>query len=184
MEQVSYQIIISQDIDCESPREWDNLGQLLADVRGHNIGDGSLRAFLNATDYDGDDGNITEIVAYLNKSGYAVPISMTEHSGRSFYRGAPCEPWDSGYIGVYYVSDTDGLTVEQMNGRIDDELNEYEQWANGECYCYRVNKITDDGNGWTKTDEIESMCGFLGYENCLKSAQQAVPDGADVKVID
>jgi len=178
-----YTIAVSHDDDCESPREWGNIGRLLADVRGGAMGDGSLRAFLQSSDYDGDECNINEICAYLNQSGYAVPVSMTDHSGREVYRGSPGDAWDAGYIGVYYVENRDGMTDGELNTLIDSELDLYTDWLNGECYGYTVTKTTEI-NGWVKTEEIDSRCGFIGYDECVQSARCAVPSGAEVEVID
>jgi len=176
MPTVTYRITISNDDCAEDPRGWSSVGKMYCEHSQYKLGDGSLDEFLQSIDYEGDNRNIGEICEYLNKSGYAVPISMTEHSCINVYRGAPNDPWDAGYLGVYYVENRNDMTDEELNDNIDGELNEYNHYLNGEYYCYLVEK-TVEMNGWTKTEQIDSCGGYSEVNFCETEARECVPKG-------
>ena len=174
MAKVTYKITISNDDCAEDPRTWESVGKMYCDHRRYKLGDGSLRSFLRQTDYEGDNTDIREICAYLSKTGYVVPISMTEHSRVTVYRGSPNDKWDAGYIGVYYVEKRGGLTDDELNELIDDELDQYSCYLNGDYYMYSVEKVTEM-NGWTKTEVIDVCGGYSGLDFCEECARESVP---------
>lgn len=102
-----------------------------------------------------------------------VPISKYEHSGVSYSAGIQ-QGWDSGVVGLAMVNINDvkkeyGASVlskglkEKIYGILDDELELYNLWANGEVYT--VSLVDFDGN---IVDSLGSMIGHESEEAMIK----------------
>ena len=118
--------------DCqESPREWDNLGIILASHRRYDLADeknpywgdfGSVEADFYAYIYawfkDADyihecglsgteeDRRLAVIKKWVEVNYLYLPVYMYEHSGISLSTGEFGCKWDSGHLGFIYVSRT------------------------------------------------------------------------------
>lgn len=168
------QLEIRYDSDADSPREWDNLGYFITVERNNYSPDKepSLEYAVKMTgEYTNScDEHIAEIKKYL-KSGessfsehiiYIVPVSKYEHSGVSYSRGEK-HGWDSGVAGFYIVTKESaekvGTPRKLFDKCIDNELETYTQWANGEVYCYT---LYDEGG------DVADSCGGFYDINDIK----------------
>lgn len=162
-----YTIGIEQDEYADSPREWDNLGEILYTSTRYELGDRCVDAE-DIQDIIDDDNNI-----YL-------PVYAYIHSGTSLStsnRRYPfTDPWDSGMCGIIYVS-KDRVRKEYGKQRISrklyakvesilrSEIKVLNQYFQGDVYCYSI----QDENG----DTIDSCCGFYGYDYALAEARES-----------
>jgi len=159
-----WELKIKYDEFTDSPREWDNLGQICVSDRCRYTNDES--------GFGGDDVltwcDEKKDLETLEKMGYIVlPLSYYDHSGVSIYVGGKCDAWDSGRLGWYIVS-KDKIRKEYGVKRISSKLrkkvesimvNEVEtfnHYINGEVYGFTL-KHNDE--------EVDSCGGFYEDDN-------------------
>lgn len=156
---VPARIRLIHDADPMSPREWSNLGTMYCEHRQYTLGD------KGAADPRDDDGQLwPEIVAYL-------PLYLYDHSGITMRAGTPggsnpfSDPWDSGCVGLIYVS---WATVQreygwkritakrrtQLETYLRGEVEVYDQYLRGDVYGF----VIENWDG----DAIDSCWGFYG----------------------
>ncbi len=83
----------------------------------------------------------------LAQHGALLTVYRFEHSGTAYSTSPFNDPWDSGAVGLIWISDKE-LEQEQLGGRpkdeilkrLSDEVEEYSAWANGECYAVMLSK--------------------------------------------
>lgn len=172
---------IKWDCDCESPREYDNLGTFYTWLNSYGSPDKAPSLEDLFDEYDLWDewekveraNPVAWFAAKLNELGHvAVPVSAYIHSGITYSVGTPSQfydaQWDAGYAGVIFVeaekvcgsdwcADITEITPETrkvINRYLADEVDYYDEWARGHCYGY----VMYDKSG----DEIDSCWGFIG----------------------
>ena len=171
-----YTVELFHDEDCESPREYQTLGLFLGFHSKRRIGDTATDVL--ATRW-------TELCQYLKATYGArviLKVGIIDHSGVAYYIGGgphPCDPGglDSGTCGVIFDTtdrrkacggeSDDYYTDEMITEQLTAEVEEYSQWASGQCYGY----VITDSNG----DEVVSCWGYIGYKDAKESASSAVP---------
>lgn len=173
-----YKITIKPDEYFDNPLEYTPEIIIACKHNRYNLGNMRLNDLLTQYDYDGDYDNLKEIMDYMSKYGTVFPVSMTDHSYLSVYVGKPKDPWDSGYIGIAFIQSSDmnqyGYTVSDIN----DILDTYTQYLNGDVYTYVVEKYTSDG-----MEFINSCCGYYDIDVCKEDALSSVPDKDNVEIV-
>lgn len=164
----NYKIEIVQDNHPENPRNWDNLGTMACFHSNYNLGD----------KHKFSKDEIREI--YKNKNEYiSLPLFLYDHSGITMNtKGFSC-PWDSGQIGIIFVSKEQvrkeynwKIVTEKRKKLIQKYLNGeveiYDQFLTGEVYGFQITN--------TKTGEMTDSCyGFYGeIEYCMDEAIHTV----------
>ena len=154
-----YRVEVVQDTYPESPREWDNAGTVaLVDRSRYNFGDERL--------------SHDEIHAITNDPSVIVlPIYMYDHSGITINTtGFSCQ-WDSGQVGIIYISRRDAVkewgnkictqtVAERARKCLKAEIETLDQYVTGSVYGYRV--LDPDG------EETDACWGFYGEPSeCL-----------------
>lgn len=108
-----------------------------------------------------------------------LPLYLLDHSGLFLSTESFHDPWDSGQIGWIWASlksireEYGWKNVTQKRrkavlGRLQAEVNEYNQWLTGDVYCFEIFDAAGDG--------VDGMCGWYGYDNCLEAAYEAVAE--------
>lgn len=152
-------IRVMPDENSESPREWGNVGTFAMYHRRYDYGD--KKAFENPA----------ELKKFLKEKNCAwLPVYMLDHSGLHFSTGSFGDPWDSGQVGVIYVTPE---KIVQEYGRDDDETREMalrcmkgeietlDMYVNGDVWGY---VIEADG------EQADSCWGFYGRDDCVSEA--------------
>jgi hypothetical protein len=86
-----YTIEIYQD-DCgESPREWDNLGEMICFHKRYDLGDRHSYTVHQANELAG------------KREMIVVPLYLYDHSGITMSTSPFSCPWDSGQVGYIWV---------------------------------------------------------------------------------
>lgn len=176
-----YTVELHTDHDCESPRENDNLGTVIAWHRRYTLSDSKAPKYL-------------ETPAEFNPAEYAVclPIYLYEHGGIALSCakvGQFAGRWDAGQLGWIYASRADILAnwsakrltkklIAQTTEILVSEIEEYSRFVSGECYGYRVVRDTP---GRCAPDEQDSCWGFVGYEVAWQAAIEAADSLADAR---
>lgn len=172
-------IHVYHDEDGQNPRENDCVSVMwFFHNRYWNLGD---KKDVKADDFSG----WREMARHLkNEEGASLicVVTMYEHSGRALSLGPTItvpeneeddkeridvggDRWDSGILGFMWttpekVAETLGsdATEEKIRHAFEVELEEYNQWIEGDCWGYKEVK---DG----EEDDDNSRWGFLGYDD-------------------
>ncbi len=158
MQYKNYIIKIEQDDDTMSPREWDNLGQMVCFHRGYNLGDKhNFKTPEDLQDYLED-----------NKENLIVlPLYLYDHSGITMSTASFSCSWDSGQVGfIYCKKGTEGLTDQQIIENLEAEVKTYDQYLTGDVYGYIVEDLTGE--------HIDSCWGFYGREDAIAEAKALI----------
>lgn len=160
-----YRVEVVTDPVPESPREWCNAGTVaLVDRCRYEFGDERLSQ--------------DEIQRIINDPSMIVlPIYIYDHSGITINTtGFHC-PWDSGQVGVIYISRRDAVkewgnkictqtVAKRARACLKGEIKTLDQYITGSVYGYRV--LAPDG------EETDSCWGFYGEPSeCLAEGVSA-----------
>ena len=156
---------IEQDVDPESPREWDNLGTFIMQHGRYSFGD---REFENDSSYISFEEDFKyHLNAVCNctlKDVIYLPVYMYDHSGITISTTPFSCSWDSGQIGYTYVTKEQirkeysvkriSLKLkEQISSILQSEIETLDQYLIGDVYGFTI----EYDNG-----EINSCWGFYG----------------------
>jgi hypothetical protein len=158
-----YKITIEMDQNPESPRQWDNLGTIVYKSRWV-IGDEEL--------------SVEEIKSLMqDKDNIWLPYYLMDHGGISVSTGSFGCSWDSGQVGIIYVSKDKirkefGIKKvtkkweEKIKGYLENEVNTMNQYLQGDVYGYIIETLHGQ--------DIDSCWGFYGEEYCKQEAESYV----------
>lgn len=172
---------IRHDDDCDSPREWNNVGVLACKHRSYSIGDKDHE--LPFVDGDWRAGVLREDV-YLCWDVYGY-----EHGGIALSHarsGQFADTFDSGRAGWHYVTfdavkenwpelwrvhhlDLGSTKLRDKVERcLKAELEAMNLWLSGSCWRYSITdeegNVVDSCGGFI-TDDVEDMIGSAGSEH-------------------
>lgn len=192
VEQISdtLRIKLYQDTDCESPREWSNMGTMvLAHGRYDLPREGDLAGRI---DEAFERGGLRLALRYLAVVHDAVvlPVYGYDHGGLSLSVGSAypfTDPWDSGVAGVIYSKRITAVewfgeeTQDETFSRIlTEEVSTYNQYLEGDIYGYVVEELCQEHSvGQTTCDfgewvERESCWGYYGQDDALSQARHSI----------
>lgn len=192
-----YKVSIALDDTAESPREWDNLGIMACWHNRYTLGDIQPKEeFLEhiadlLSDcptielYNKEYGCLIEddekIMREFNKYFISLPLYLYDHSGITMSTGSFSCSFDSGQVGIIYVSKEDirkEYSCKNVTKKIRDivfsvlesEVETHDHYISGECYGYTVEHFVKSDNNELETEfsELEftedgdSCWGFLG----------------------
>lgn len=176
-----YLIEIFPDNDPDSPRNWDNLGKMVCFHRRYNLGD---KHDYNHSDYNSWDEMEKDIIKNENVA-VILPLYLYDHSGITISTTPFSCRWDSFKIGFIYVSKEDVL--KEFGGRIvtkklkekaeailKGEVKTYDQYLRGDIYGYKISKVSICDQGNEHEEEIDSVWGFYGQDECMEEAEGIV----------
>lgn len=155
-----WELKISYDEFIDSPRDWDNLGQICVSK--------SCRYCKN--EYEDTDSltwyKESDDLKTLERRGYIVlPLSCYDHSAVSIYVGGKCDAWDSCRLGWYIVSKEkvrkeygvkriSSKLLEKVKAILEGEVETFNHYINGEVYEFTL---------YHNDEEVDSCGGF--YED-------------------
>lgn len=169
--------LVRQDDMCESPREHNNVSVMWFFHNRHTqLGD---EKDVKAEDFDGWEA-MMEHLKVEEGALHVTPVFMYEHSGRSLSLGSFADLWDSGQLGFMWttkekLAETLGedATEEDIRKAFVCELEEYNQWIEGNCWWFRTVKppkgFVGESPGmridYDEWEEVDSCGGFIGYDD-------------------
>lgn len=153
---------IWQDEDVESPRLWENLGQMVCWHRRYCLGDPHNFSTPN------------EFLEWAKQTDMAVmlPLYLYDHSGLTISTDGSCYPYndrfDAGQVGWIYVTKArlcQERNVKRLTKQILDwatsvlitEVQLYDMYLRNEIYGFTVFEATKE-----RLEEIDSCGGFFG----------------------
>lgn len=195
-----HRISIYTDQVPESPREWDNLGTMACWHSRYNLGDEqpaeSYREwirYLAANTVGADDPDAIpdeHVERILDKHFVMLSLYLYDHSGITMNTSGFSCPWDSGQVGVIYVSrnkiieeygDDTVESREKAEKCLRQEVETYDDYLTGSVYGYEVEKHVDadcdegdecDDDDCAHWEHVDSCWGFYGLDYCKEQANE------------
>ena len=163
---MKYRLTIQYDQDVESPCSWDGSWKFYSFNKDHN----NYRNPYDFLKIKNDDRIVVGANIGIQRKldvGTAFFVSCYEHSGIIYSligEGPQCQ-WDtSQYAGILVwekqVRNLGPMSYEDRQADARAFLKEYNDWANGQCFYYSIEK--------KKSWLIDSCGGYIGADN-LKS---------------
>jgi hypothetical protein len=165
MEKIEYKghtINISQDTDPMNPRtEWDNLGTMACFHSRYSLG-------------DTDHGLSIEDAKRIDASDdyVSLPLYLYDHSGITMNTTGFSCPWDSGKVGIIFVSKkkireeysvkrVSRKLKQKIEGYLIGEVKTYDDFLTGNVYGYEIDEDGDSCWGFFGDNHEES--GLMEY---------------------
>lgn len=165
-----YTIKIEQDLQPESPREWDNVGTMVCWHRQYDLGD--------KHNYETPD-DFTDYLKEYDGKIFSMPLYLYDHSGITMSTVPFNDRWDIGQIGWIYSTvekakeELGNYPFKQLKSRaykaLKEEVELYDQYISGEVYGYTIydqnEEEIEDGSLWGL---------FGGHESALADAKSLI----------
>lgn len=153
---------IYYDEYADTPREWDNLGNMVCFHNRYNLGD---KHNFSTDDFDSWE----DMENYLLKNldiAVIMPLYLYDHGGITMNTSSFHCRWDSGQVGFIYATkeevrkwfDTKKVTqkyLEKTKECLQYEVETYSRYIEGEVYGFKLSE---------GEEELDSCCGFYGYD--------------------
>ena len=210
-----YKLSFHQDNDSEDPRHWDPPATMLCWSKRYSLGDRHNHDTINDALYylceqygldadtickfqDGDKSpkqRDQRIMDELKEHVCIKFIYMFDHSGITISVDDFKDAWDSGVVGIIYMDKETTLdnfpnadevswyTIAEQHLR--DEVNEYDQWINGDIYGYCLDKLVKCEHCNHEVEEnIDSMGGFYGNNILTNGMLEYLPENIINKLME
>lgn len=167
-------IKIQRDTDAESPREWDNVGTMIAFHKRYDLGDKDHG--YRCEDYNGWDEMEAAIVKD-NPGCVILPLYLYDHSGITMKTTPFSCRWDSGQVGFIFASAKkirECFMVKRITAKVRQkalaslvsEVEVYDQYLRGEVYGFTIEGGEHDG---------DSCWGFFGDDPFTNGMSEHIP---------
>ena len=159
----------------DNPRSWDNLGTMVCFHKRYDLGD---EHDYKSKDFDGWDKLKSKIIKDHNGVGIIRDLYLFDHSGISIsIRPFGCS-WDSGQVGFifvpiddvrkwYNVQRTNRVVLDDLERKLQQEVETYDKFLRGECFGFKVFKIKTCSLGHKHEEEVESCFGYYDEDECM-----------------
>jgi hypothetical protein len=160
---------VLQDTDPINPREWmEHDSLMICFHKKYALGD------FNTGYNERDFNNWQEVYDRLRLDGYQTILALYiyDHSGvsisaQSFVGRAPHAEWDSGMVG--FIADKE----EGVEKRLIAEIEEYDQYLQGNVYSARVYEIkTCEHCNHSEEEVYEYIGGYYSVEEALAAGKE------------
>lgn len=159
--------IVLDENTCNPRDEYDHACTFFFYHRRYTLGDEKPYIFNH---FDGSLEELEELIEKEYKPVVMKKVYMYDHSGITINTTGFSCPWDSGVIGIAFLSREKALenygvkritkSIKERAGKLlDGEIKEYDAYLSGDVYGFRLYKVDDNGN---EIEEIDSCYGFYG----------------------
>ena len=168
----NYKLNVDLDPYPKNPREWENVSKMLCTHRRYALGD---KHDINLDDFD----SWNDIIGHLVKKEKAIvimPLYLYDHSGLTIRTTPFSCPWDSGQVGLAYVTKATALEEAPGNPKyiaknvrnwakqqIVEEVKTYDQYLRGDVWEYQL--FADD-------EVVDSCSGYYGWVACHTAGEK------------
>lgn len=149
-----YTVKVAQDTNPVNPREdWEPLSTMICFHRRYNLGD--KHSFT-----DPEDEGLVSLLK--DKNVLWLPLYLYDHSGITMSTGSFSCPWDSGQVGIIYITkdkyrkafSCKKVSKKKVYDLLRGEVEVYDNYLTGDVYGF----IIEDETG----DNIDSSWGYFG----------------------
>lgn len=208
---------LEQDFDARNPRtEFDNFGTLIACHKRYTLSDEDAKpawlehderhGYYYREEYDPRAHERVRTVKHISswddieaelsrdikdegdEIAVLLPVYLYDHSGITIRTTPFSCPWDSGRVGLIYVTKAQvreafgvkrisAKTLERARQGLEGEVGEFNQYLTGDVYGYIVERVPLDEDGFEQDDEAEeldSCWGFYGHDYATSEAQSVL----------
>jgi hypothetical protein len=181
-----YKVIVDLDSNPTDPRDYDNMGVILAYHRRYSIGDIDRRDRIrNPADGINGWGEFEQYLRDEEDAAVILPVYMYDHSGIVLSTTSFSCPWDSGRLGVIFCTNkmikneyrVDVITdkeIELATQRLVEEVKDYSAYVSGEVYQYTVLETQVCNLGHEHEKEVDFCGSYYSREDCEKDAEDAL----------
>lgn len=173
MEYKGFVITIEHDQYTSSPREWDNLGTMVSFHSRYTLGD--------KTEFK----DHTALMEYITETqSIWLSVFLMDHSGLSLSSGDFGCRWDSGQVGMIFVTrekilenygDTTQATLDKVTSILKAEIEDYNRFLSGDIFTYTVTRgNTCKTCEHTETEHVDGCGGFYGMEDAIDAAKESI----------
>jgi len=172
------------DIQQDSPRDWEPLSTMVCWHNNHNLGDDHgyetnrvmfhmlSGLYVNFNTDELTDKQYEQCVHKAHKLNVILPLYLYDHSGITMNTTGYSCPYDSGQSGYIFVSYEDirkEYNVKRVSAKLRErmvkylttDVKTYDQYLRGEIFYFNVEKTDNDG----ETIDIDSCGGYYGYDD-------------------
>lgn len=138
------------------------------------------RQLMNKFDWKEVDAKTDDIInkliqSAIDKHYITLPLYLYDHSGITMSTSPFSCPWDSGQVGIIYISKKKALeeySWKQLTksnrakiiSYLVSEVECYDQYLTGDVYGFHVHKLDEDGEIEDDSDILDSCWGFFGHD--------------------
>ena len=168
---IGFSVQIVQDMDAESPREWDNLGEMICFHRRYELGDKHSYP------------SMEDVQESIVKGDIVLPLYLYDHSGitmrtdTAMFRAMDSQSWDWGCTGVivaraekirseWGVKRISPKIRQRVIDNLEAEVDTYDKFLTGDTWGYTIE--SEDGT------VLDSCFGFYGHEDAEQEAARAL----------
>lgn len=160
----AFNIAILPDSEVESPREWENVGNMICFHGRYNLGD--------EHDFKEPDDLHRHLKKIERSGGIYLPLYLYDHSGlamstESWVGRAQHAEWDSGQVGYIYATGDDIRECfmckrisknirERAYSLLRSEVRDYSRYLEGDVYGYVI--TTED------SEDVDSCWEIYGFD--------------------
>jgi hypothetical protein len=163
-----FTIKIEQDTDAGDPRkEWDKLGTMVCFHSRYNLGD----------DHSFDSPDDLKEFLKEEKAIY-LPLFLYDHSGITMSTGTFSCPWDSGQVGIIYLTEKEAIAeygkdfdAEKIREYLKNGVKTYDHFLTGAVFGW----IVEDEND----EQLDSCWSYYGHDEIDEKTGCAVQCGRD-----
>lgn len=183
-----FDINIYPDDNPEDPREWDNLGTMVCFHRNYSLGDKhdfdsveemwvSLAEDAGFDVEELEEREMAEIEKIVYENYTVLPLYLFDHSGITMSTRPFSCPWDSGQVGIIYVSNEKAKKeLENYKGKTNavdilvGEVETYDKYIRGDIYGYMV-----EPSHRNKSIDCDDSCwGYYELEDMIEEAKDNI----------
>ena len=171
-----YKIEIIQDLNPDSPRDWDNLGIMVCRHRTYNLGDKHM--------YDlRDCESWSDVQKELEYPPVILNLYLYDHGGITMSCSPFGDKWDSKQVGfIFATKETllkeygkiDEEVIDKAIGILKSEVEAYDMYLRGDIFGYRISEVSTCNFGHEHMEEIDSCWGYYGEDDCMVEAEYLV----------
>lgn len=128
--------------------------------------------------WDTASGEVDRIIdkliqSAIDKNYVVLPLYLYDHAGITMSTSPFSCPWDSGQVGIIYISKKKALEEyswkrltksnrTKLISYLVAEVELYDQFLTGDCYGYNIHKLNEDDEN-DEDYEVDSCWGFFGH---------------------
>jgi hypothetical protein len=173
-----FELKITQDMNPDSPREWDNVTTMICFHNRYDVGDKHNYKSSNFNSWD----ELKQQIEIDYNVVMIKPLYMYDHSGITISTSPFGCHFDSGQIGWVFIDEVqlkllwsdEEFPNEKLTEIIEGDVKTYDQYLTGEVYGYEVYEVETCDKGHEHKTLVESCWGFYDEGDCESEGQSMI----------